>query len=135
MAIPWIAALKIIPWGDVIEHAPKVLKAARELVERQRERRRVAAEPPAPDPRDRVIEMPGPTDPAVSALQRQLAATQEELARLQRTQEQASQTLADLAEQNSRLVEAVALLRLRTRWLMGAVLVLGVALGAFWLAR
>ena len=35
MPIPWIAALKIIPWGDVIEHAPKVLNAARKLMDRQ----------------------------------------------------------------------------------------------------
>jgi hypothetical protein len=35
MALPWIAALKYIPWGDVIEHAPKVLNAARKLMERQ----------------------------------------------------------------------------------------------------
>ena len=40
------------------------------------------------------------------------------------------QTLAELAEQNTRLVAAVELLRKRTRLLMGAVLVLAVALGA-----
>lgn len=133
MALPWLTALKVIPWGDVIEHAPKVLKAARELVDRQRERRRGESEPPPPGLQDRVIEMPGPTDPAVSALQRQLAATREELARLQHTQEQTSQTVAELAEQNSRLVEAVALLRLRTRWLMGAVLALLLAGLVSWL--
>jgi hypothetical protein len=33
-------ALKVIPWGDVIEHAPSVLKAARKLMDRQ------PAEPP-----------------------------------------------------------------------------------------
>ncbi|MDZ4124040.1 MAG: hypothetical protein U1E02_07670, partial [Hydrogenophaga sp.] len=36
MAIPWLLALKVIPWGDVIEHAPKVLNAARKLMDRQR---------------------------------------------------------------------------------------------------
>ena len=35
MAIPWLTALKVIPWGDVIEHAPTVLKAARKLMDRQ----------------------------------------------------------------------------------------------------
>lgn len=35
MAIPWLMALKVIPWGDVIEHAPSVLKAARKLMDRQ----------------------------------------------------------------------------------------------------
>ncbi len=65
-------------------------------------------------------------------MQQQLAATRDDLARLQRTQEQITQTLAELAEQNTRLVAAVELLRKRTRLLMGAVLVLAVALGALW---
>lgn len=124
MALPWLTALKVIPWGDVIEHAPKVLKGARDLLDRQR---RGAAVPPPPDPRDHVIQMPGPTEPALRDLQQQLAATRDELSRLRQTQEQITQTLA---EQNTRLVAAVELLRKRTRLLMGAVLVLAVALGA-----
>ena len=34
MAISWIAALKLVPWGDVIEAAPHVLKAAKGLLRR-----------------------------------------------------------------------------------------------------
>lgn len=133
MAIPWLIALKVIPWGDVIEHAPKVLKGARDLLDRQRERRREALAP-APDLRADVIPMPGPTDPAVNALQRQLAAARDELTRLQQTQDQIAQTLAELAEQNTRLVGAVERLRKRTRLLMAAVLVLTVALGALYVS-
>lgn len=131
MAIPWLTALKVIPWGDVIEHAPKVLKGARDLLERQRQRGR-EAEPPAPDLRAGVIDMPDPTPPEVRELQQQLAAAREDVARLLQTQEQITQTLAELAEQNTRLVGAVELLRKRTRLLMGAVLVLAVVLGALW---
>ena len=72
----------------------------------------------------------GGADPALRDLQQQLAATRDELGRLRQTQEQITQTLAELAEQNTRLVAAVELLRKRTRLLMGAVLVLAVALGA-----
>ena len=129
MAIAWLTALKVIPWGDVIEHAPKVLKGARDLLDRQR---RGAAVPPPPDPRDHVIQMPGPTEPALRDLQQQLAATRDELSRLRQTQEQITQTLAELAEQNTRLVDAVERLRKRTRLLMGAVLVLAVVLGALY---
>lgn len=129
MAIPWLVALKVIPWGDVIEHAPKVLKGARDLLERQRQRRR-EAESVAPDPRSNVIEMPGPTPPEVRELQRQLASAREDITRLQQTQDQITQTVAELAEQNTRLVAAVELLRKRTRLLMGALVVLAVALGA-----
>lgn len=131
MALPWLTALKVIPWGDVIEHAPKVLKGARDLLDRQRQRRREADAPP-PDPRTHVIEMPGPTPPEVRELQQRLTAAQEDITRLQQTQDQITQTVAELAEQNTRLVAAVELLRKRTRLLMGVVLVLAVALGALW---
>lgn len=130
MAIPWLLALKVIPWGDVIEHAPKVLKGARDLLDRQRQRGREAAAT-ASDPRAQVIEMPGPATPEVRALQQQLAAARDDIGRLQQTQDQITQTLAELAEQNSRLVAAVELLRKRTRLLMGAVVVLAVLLGAW----
>jgi len=131
MALPWLTALKVIPWGDVIEHAPKVLKGARDLLDRQRQRRREAETPP-PDPRAQVIEMPGPTPPEVRELQRQLATAREDVTRLQQTQDQITQTVAELAEQNTRLVAAVELLRKRTRLLMGAVLVLAMALVTLW---
>lgn len=129
MAIPWLAALKVIPWGDVIEHAPKVLKGARDLLERQRQRRR-ETEPVAPDPRRNVIEMPGPTPPELRELQQQLASAREDISRLQQTQDQITQTVAELAEQNTRLVAAVELLRKRTRLLMGALVVLAAGLTA-----
>ena len=35
MAIPWITALKLVPWGDVIEAAPQVIKAAKGLIRKK----------------------------------------------------------------------------------------------------
>lgn len=128
MALPWLTALKVIPWADVIAHAPKVLKGARDLLERQRQRRRETIQP-MPDTGAHIIEMPAPASPEVRELQRQLATAQEHIARLQQTQDQIAQTLVELAEQNSQLVPTVQRLRERTRLLMGAVLVLGVTLG------
>lgn len=133
MAIPWLVALKVIPWGDVIEHAPKVLNAARQLLDKQRQQR-PAVEAPLAAPQSDVIEMPGPTPPEVRELQQRLVTTREDLARLQQTQDQITQTLADLAEQNTRLVQAVEVLRKRTRLLMGAVVVLAAA-GLWWVLR
>lgn len=129
MPIPWLTALKVIPWGDVIEHAPKVLKGARDLLERQR---RSKAEAPPADPRDHAVRMSEATPPELHELQQQQAMARDDIQRLQQTQEQITQTVAELAEQNTRLVAAVELLRKRTRLLMGAVLVLAVALGALW---
>lgn len=131
MPIPWLTALKVIPWGDVIEHAPKVLKGARDLLNQQRQRRRETAEP-APAPDAAAIEAPGPTPPELRELQQQLATAREDLTRLQQTQDQITQTVAELAEQNTRLVAAVELLRTRTRLLMGAVVVLAVVLAAWY---
>ena len=124
MAIPWLLALKVIPWGDVIEHAPKVLNAARKLMDRQK----------APTPGATV---PAPLDlgdapPTLGELKNRLIEARQLIDQQAATQEQMTLTLAELAEQNARLVGAVDLLRKRTRLLMGAVVVL--AVGLVWLA-
>lgn len=94
MAIAWLTALKVIPWGDVIEHAPKVLNAARKLLERK----------------------PAELAPSPDEVHQRIAST-----------------LADLAEQNTRLVNAVEVLRVRTRILMVATVLLGLAVLVLWL--
>lgn len=127
MALTWLTALKVIPWGDVIEHAPAVLKGARDLLERQRLRRQEPV-PPATD--TQAVERPGPTPPEPHELQQQLATAREDLARLQQTQDQITQTLAELAEQNTRLVAAVELLRKRTRLLVWGAAALAAACAA-----
>lgn len=122
MAIPWLVALKVIPWGDVIEHAPKVLNAARKLMERQRAPKSV------PAAGDSVIPMPSAEPPSTAALHQRLLAAQQQIDSQAQAQDQLTQTLAELAEQNARLVAAVELLRVRTRVLMFviAALVIGV---------
>jgi hypothetical protein len=88
MAISWLTALKLIPWRDVVENAPTVLRTARKLWDKQ----------PPPEP----------------SLQREVASLREEARR-------AAEVIASLAEQNTRLVEAVEVLRVRTRLLMYAL--------------
>ncbi len=105
MAFPWLTALKLIPWGDVVESAPAVLNAAKKLLERR------AGAPRAPAPSD---------DP--------LASLQQELSGLRDEQRRAAELISSLAAQNERLVEAVEILRIRTRVLMYASLALTAAL-------
>lgn len=126
MAIPWLLALKVIPWGDVIEHAPKVLNAARKLMDRQR------TEPAPAVTTSATSDLVSDAQPSLGELKNRLIAAQVQLDRHAQTQEQLTQTLAELAEQNARLVSAVEVLRLRTRMLLWgtAALVLAVA----WLA-
>jgi len=124
MAIPWLAALKVIPWGDVIEHAPNVLKAARKLMDRQK------AEPELST--NTTVDMPGQSVPSLGELQNRLIAAQVQMEGQAQTQVQLTETLAALAEQNAQLVSAVEVLRLRTRllvWGMAALLVATLWLG------
>lgn len=120
MAIPWIAALKIIPWGDVIEHAPKVLNAARKLLDKQKA-------PPVPVPPSAPMD-PNAEPPSLGELRNRLIEARQLIDQQATAQQQIAQTLSELAEQNARLVEAVQLLRVRTRMLMvvAVLLALGV---------
>ena len=124
MAIPWLAALKVVPWGDVIDHAPNVLKAARKLMDRQK------AEP---EPDTSTAEnMAGQSVPSLGELQNRLIAAQVQMEGQAQTQMQLTETLAALAEQNAQLVRSVEVLRLRTRllaWGMAALLVAMLYLG------
>ena len=119
MAIPWMVALKVIPWGDVIEHAPKVLNAARKLMDRQKT---PAGGAPMPAPLDM-----GEAPPTLGELKNRLIEARLLIDQQAATQEQMAQTLAELAEQNARLVGAVDLLRKRTRMLMVAIAALVVS--------
>lgn|SRR5690606_8247343 len=120
MAIPWIAALKIIPWGDVIEHAPKVLNAARKLLDKQKA-------PSVPVPAGPPLD-PAAAPPSLGELRNRLIEAQQLIEQQGLAQQQMAQTVSELAEQNARLVEAVQLLRVRTRVLMTvcALLAIGV---------
>jgi small-conductance mechanosensitive channel len=118
MAFPWMMALKVIPWGDVIEHAPKVLKGARRLLDKQKAQAAPEASAAA----------------GTDSLPQRLQALEAAHHQLQADMAQLAQTAAELAEQNNRLVQAVEVLRWRTRWLGGACVALllgGVAL-AMW---
>ena len=120
MAIPWLAALKIVPWGDVIEHAPNVLKAARKLMDRQK------AEPELSP--NTTVDMAGQSVPSLGELQNRLIAAQVQMEGQAQTQVQLTETLAALAEQNAQLVSAVEVLRLRTRLLVWGMAALVVAM-------
>ena len=124
MAIPWLMALKVIPWSDVIEHAPSVLKAARKLMDRQPPGQ--AGTPATTTPVSAV--------PSLGELKNALIAAQGQIDRQTETQRELTETLAELAEQNARLVSAVEMLRLRTRVLVwgGAALLVWLAVLTWW---
>ena len=114
MPIPWMLALKVIPWGDVIEHAPKVLNAARKLLDKKSDATNASGEAPARE----AIDAQTATPPSLGELKNRLIAAQQQIDRQAKVQEDMAQTLAELAEQNARLVGAVEVLRTRTRMLL-----------------
>lgn len=121
MAIPWLVALKVIPWGEVIEHAPKVLEAARKLLDRQRKAK-------SPTTGDAGVSMPSSEPPSLALLQQRMVQMQQQIDGQAQAQDQQMQTLAELAEQNAQLVHVVELLRVRTRLLLWGLVLLALVL-------
>jgi hypothetical protein len=112
LAISWLAAFKAIPWSDVAANAPNLVSGAAKL---WRVMRGEATIEPVRDMRH---------SEAISALEARLAALEAEDAQLRKHTASAAELISALAEQNARLVEAVELLKVRTRILaivMGAV--------------
>lgn len=118
MGLPWLIALKLVPWGDVIEHAPKVIAGARRFLDKQRG---VVVDSNA-------VPVPSGSGTPQERVQALEAAWQ----RMQADLAQVAQTNADLAEQNARLIDQVERLRKRSRWLVGGAALL--ALGLLMLA-
>jgi hypothetical protein len=102
----WITAFKVIPWAELIAAAPTVVKGAQKLwaAVRKQDAPRVAGQ--GPEAGQRALEA------QVEELRKELTA--------------ASELVTRLAEQNGRLIEAVDVLRVRTRLL----LVVAVAMAA-----
>jgi hypothetical protein len=109
-----MSALKVIPWGDVIEATPGLVKSARKVFSRSKDE-------PVPTP----TSTPG-TDSAAG----RIAQLEASIAQLAEQQQASAQLVEKLAEQNARIVEAVDILRARTRLLMVACGVLAVLLAA-----
>jgi hypothetical protein len=118
----WLTALKVIPWGDVVAAAPTVARSARELWRGVRG--------PADAPTGAVAAPAVPMrDDALESIALRVASLEERLRALNDEAAASAEVVSSLAEQNQRLVEAVAILRARTRLLLVAVCVLAAGLG------
>jgi len=119
MAIGWLAVLKMVPWGDVIENAPKVAQGAKKLWHTVGKK---TLEPPAPA-------STGPLQtqaPSLAALQAQVAELQSATSDLQQQMLESSALIESLAEQNTQLIQRVEINRRRVIWLAGALVGLAV---------
>ncbi|HEY0201324.1 MAG TPA: hypothetical protein VGC24_06500 [Burkholderiaceae bacterium] len=114
MPIGWLSALKMIPWGEVIEATPHVVKAARNLFRSTRKTGAPAASGASPD---EALLPVGDTGAALRQLQQRVQ-------RLEAEQRQSAELIATLAEQNAQVVQAIEVLRVRTRLLLRVTVVL-----------
>jgi hypothetical protein len=113
MAIGWLAVLKMVPWGDVIDSAPKVAQGAKKLWN-------TVGKKPVVAPLDGQ-DTPAESTPTLAALQAQVAQLQVAAADLHQQMLESSALIGSLAEQNTQLIARVEVLRQRTLWLSGVL--------------
>lgn len=106
MGISWLTALKAVPWTEVIEATPALVKGARRLMKRSEEE---AASVPGAG-----AEAPQTLGEALARLR----GLETEVAGLEQRQAESAALLQQLAEQNARLVAAVEQVRQRGRLLL-----------------
>lgn len=121
MAISWVTALKLVPWGDVIQAAPTVLKAAKGLMKKS--------------PEDELQEVMHAAEVTTSAAPpnssgelalQQIAQLEARIQQLEAAQHASHQVLEKMAEQQAQIVKTVGLLRTGATRLAWACGVLGV---------
>jgi hypothetical protein len=123
--VGWITALKVIPWGDVIEAAPALAKGARKFFTKTQQ---VPVEPVPP--------VNVPEDDALGQAYGRIHQLEQRVGELTEQQKASAALIESLAEQNAQVVRAIDVLRVRTRMLLvtggAGVLALGGVIA--WLA-
>ncbi len=123
MAISWVTALKMVPWGDVIQAAPSVLKAAKGLMKK------------SPEQTDATSASAAPAEPMAAPLAsnagelalRHIAQLEARIQELEAAQRASNLVLEKMAEQQAQIVQTVGLLRTGTTRLAWACGILCVA--------
>lgn len=112
----WLTALKFLPWGEMIEYAPKLVNGAQKLWQRVKTEKAET---------DAIIidQEPESLDQAA----RELQELKQQLQDMQAQQLELSNLVSELAAQNQHLVSAVNILRVRSRILffIGVIGVIG----------
>jgi len=128
MAFGWIAALKIIPWKDVLESAPYIVKAAKNLYSGTKNNASDPSEAPDSPIDTSDSEIHGSINPRFHKIETKILELSDE-------QESSAELIRSLAKQNARIVEAIEVLRVRTKILLITCISFGGMLAGlvFWL--
>jgi len=113
MAISWLSALKVVPWGKVIEHAPGVLDKARSLIDKHRGAAATSSASSAVQETEAL--------PNLEELNLRSLALQKQLQEQAAVQQSMAQTVAELAEQNTVLIAYITRLQSQLKWLIAGV--------------
>ncbi len=116
MAIGWLTVLKMVPWADVIENAPKVAIGAKKLWDK------VGKKPATPELAPTVVS--STPEPTLAQLRDQVAALQQVTEDLHQQMLDSTELIKTLAEQNTQLVKRVESNRKRLLWLALLLLLL-----------
>lgn len=110
MAIPWLSALKAIPWGNVIEHAPNVLDKARDLIDKHRK----TAEPETVDGRQHT-----PSDlPPHDQLEIRLLEALKQIKLIQQKNDLLETKIVDIINQQTISLKNIKNLRRTNKWFL-----------------
>ena len=122
MAIGWLAVLQAVPWGQVIDNAPKVVDGAKKLWGS------VSKKPAAEefDVSDAQASAEDVED--LDIIQKRLAALEKKTAELHEQMVTSSALIKELADQNTQLIARIEANRVRMVWL--TVLSVAAALAA-----
>lgn len=118
MAINWLLALKAVPWGELVQAAPTIVKGARKLYTTVR-----GGSGEASAPTNAAGRAAGPAAGADA----RLALLEDRVAALAAEQQAGAEVIRNLAEQNARMIEAMGIMRARARILFGALIVSWIA--------
>lgn len=111
MAIPWLSALKAIPWGNVIEHAPSVLDKARDLIDKHRK-------PSQPVTEEDDLQK-NETDLAPhDQLENRLANALDQIKSIQQKNDQHALKIIDLENKQELILKDIRRLKNINRWLL-----------------
>lgn len=110
MAIGWLAVLQAVPWGQVIDNAPKVVDGAKKLWSS-------VSRKPAAEEFD-VSDMQASSDEDPGITQKRLTALEKKTAELHEQMVTSSALIKELADQNTQLIARIEANRVRTAWLM-----------------
>ena len=126
MAIGWLTVLKSVPWTEVIVNAPKVADGAKKLWNSVGKKAPMPQGASAEGSTPSSVPSSAPQAEALVQIHERLAALEVAAARLDEQMRASSEVIKSLAEQNAQLIRGIEANRIRLRWTVGAVAVLGV---------